>query len=230
MTHRFAVAGALLISTPALADKPPITDAALAGDVATIVAKGKLESGARVTSTVFLGWTAKNAAAFRTTICDPDELGARGPWCEIDVCLASPTVGETIPPLACSDDVALGPYDTTPPVAADLVKTLRDHETALAPVAAGKSLAASTVAFAFKPPRVTLAVPGRAKPLVVFTDTVDDGDRPVGVRSVKLGTVSRSPDAACTAVVGIAIHHGFYEGVGGNIPEPLGIVVCTKRP
>lgn len=61
---------------------------------------------------------------------------------------------------------------------------------------------------------------------VVFAGSTDDGGRPEGVRSVNLAAVSQSPDGLCMATIGIATHFTHYEGYGGNVPMPMGVVLC----
>ena len=214
----------------AVADAPKTAAAAadvqLGKDVAAIVEQAGAGEGAPFARSVFLGWTSNNAAIFRVTICDADALGGRGPYCELNVCSAPASTVAQPAELTCSNLVSTTLSDKDKIVAADILKSVASTVASHAPLVSGKRLAKSVVKFRFTQAAVTLNVPSRKKAVVIFTGSTDDGDRPEGVRSVNLAAVSQSPDRLCVATVGIANHFAHYEGYGGIVPLPFGVVLC----
>ena len=210
----------------ALADAPKTAAAQLAKDVAALVLQAGAGEGAPFARSVFLGWTSTNAAIFRVTICDADALGGRGPYCELNVCSAPASTVAQPAELSCTNLVSTTLSDKDKIVAADILKSVASTVASHAPLVSGKRLAKSVVKFRFTQAAVTLKVPSRKKAVVIFTGSTDDGDRPEGVRSVNLAAVSQSPDRLCVATVGIANHFAHYEGYGGIVPLPFGVVLC----
>ncbi len=210
----------------ALADAPKTAAAQLAKDVAALVLQAGAGEGAPFARSVFLGWTSTNAAIFRVTICDADALGGRGPYCELNVCSAPASTVAQPAELSCTNLVSTTLSDKDKIVAADILKSVASTVASHAPLVSGKRLAKSVVKFRFTQAAVTLKVPSRKKAVVIFTGSTDDGDRPEGVRSVNLAAVSQSPDGQCVATVGIANRYSHYEGYGGLVPMPFGVVLC----
>jgi len=76
-------------------------DAGLAKDVAYLSTQVKQWDKRNVARTTFLTWTVNNDAVFLSLQCDGDLGGGRGPYCELNVCLAKTTnVGSAAAP-AC---------------------------------------------------------------------------------------------------------------------------------
>lgn len=228
LTTATVTAIALVSPSFALAADPKAAapDAQLGKDVAAIVVQAGAGEGAPFARSVFLGWTSNNAAIFRVTICDADALGGRGPYCELNVCSAPASTGAQPAELACRNVVSTTLSDKDKIVAADILKSVASTVASHAPLVSGKPLAKSAVKFRFTQAAVTLKVPTRKKSVVIFTGSTDDGDRPEGVRSVNLAAVSQSPDGLCVATVGIANRYSHYEGYGGIVPMPFGVVLC----
>src|SRR5690348_4841219 len=42
--------------------------------------------GKAFASVELLGWTSTNALVYRTSVCDDNDMGARGAYCTVDVC------------------------------------------------------------------------------------------------------------------------------------------------
>ncbi|MBP9087981.1 MAG: hypothetical protein KBG15_17805 [Kofleriaceae bacterium] len=128
--------------------------------------------------------------------------------------------------LACSNLVSTTLHSKENLVAADIIKSVKSTVACHAPLVSGKRFAHSAVKCRLAETAVSLKVPSRKKSEVVFAGSTDDGGRPEGVRSVNLAAVSQSPDGLCVATIGIATHFTHYEGYGGNVPMPMGVVLC----
>jgi hypothetical protein len=201
-------------------------DAGLNKDIDVVLAQVKSGVDKNISRTTFLGWTAGNEAVFRTLICDGDALGGRGPYCIVASCIAKPLTSELAPPAECKEEISTSLLSKDTLNVGDITKEYRADVAALAPVAMGSALKISNVKLSFKKLTASLTTTNNSKPIVLFQSNDGDG-RAEGVGKAKLYTVSKSPDAKCIAVIGIASRTSHYESVGGQVPVPLGAVVCN---
>lgn len=178
------------------------------------------EPKAWVSRASVVGWTADHRIAYRVLVCDPDELGGRGSWCQLDLCTNKPGGTEA----ECAQAASFELYDQP---AFDRAATTTAHDAWLAElgaVAAGTEVTdgATTAEVAGRSLMVKVLPGGTAERLIEGVPDEDDH----GVTKVDSQVVTASPDGACRAIVGIASMVGEYEGVRGRIPVSFAAVRC----
>ena len=167
-----------------------------------------------------LGWTADHRAVYRTLVCNPDELGGRGPYCELRVCAASARDGADGP--ACEDAAQFELYGEIDFDRAAVAAAVDAAVRAVGPLDIGTARAPEDV-------RVDTAGKGLAVELggarvVVMAPSDDDA---VGIARAHVTYAADSPDGACQLALGDAQLRSEYEGVYGNVPYLFAAVACT---
>lgn len=178
------------------------------------------DPSAWVSRTSLVGWTADHRVAYRVLVCDPDELGGRGAWCQLDLCIAKPGGTEA----DCTEGAS---FEAVDPSGFDRAATTTAHDAWLAqlgPVAAGTQVSdGATVAEVTGHGLFVTVLPGGTREQIIAPR---DDDPELGVTGIDGHTDTASPDGACRAIVGMASRQGEYEGVHGRVPQAFAAVRC----
>lgn len=232
-----ATLGALAVMTSSAAATPAaggsrLASEGLARDAATIlkIVTAKHEPRTWPVRVTILGWTADHGAVYRTLVCDPDELGGRGSWCDLDTCIARPSAGTRAPEPVCETDAtfSLSAPGATPTARA-IIRTGLANAATFGVIARGTKLPPLAVTLTVADQSLSLVVPAfGTAPVLLSAATVDDdsGTEKHGVDRVITAQASQSPDLACIVSVGMASYFGRYESVAGYYPVPFAAVVC----
>ena len=208
------------------AGAPALPTVTLAEDVELLAVAAK--SGEHQTSwpqrVTYLGWTADHRIAYRALICDPDELGGRGPSCELRICTAR--AGKAMD--ASSDCENAASFELYGDIEFDAGATDTAADEALS------KLGSLTAGTPMRLDAATLTVAHMAltatilhqPPIALIEGSPDDES--LGVVSAEAAFVADSPDGKCRGVVGLAKYRSEYEGVHGVLPYPFAAVACAK--
>lgn len=206
---------------PAAAAPPAVS---LADDVAVLARSaqhGEQETDwtQRVT---FLGWTADRRVVYRALVCDPDELGGRGPYCELQVCAIGEAAAD--PDNSPCDQAASFELYGDIAFAADEVTQAADEAMAkLGPLTAGTPRSLDAVVLSVAGHALTATILD-APPREIIA--ADSEDAELGVLGATASYVGDSADGRCRAAVGVASYLSDYEGVKGHVPWPFAAVRC----
>lgn len=217
-------------SAPAV---PPVTpgpqatvapaDATLDRDVQRLGAY-LARAGEPFTAVELVGFTAANGIVYRTTICDPDELGGRGPYCTADVCVDAPGADASCEMLV--DETVGEPSGTFDPVRVSAA--IRAAEAARQPTTGGQLAATSVVTVAAMGGDLTARAPAWFGPTswTVLPASLDpDTEERRGFSTATIAHVRRSDDGTCLVTAGTAFRQARYEAVVGSIR----IAFVTRR-
>jgi hypothetical protein len=198
----------------------PAPSISLADDLAelTRAAREGDQQSAWPERATFLGWTADHRAAYRVLVCNPDELGGRGPFCELQVCTATEVATYEGP--SCEDAAQFELYGEIDFDAAGTAAAAEASVGALGPLALGTPRPLTAAAVDTTGRGLAVRIFDRAHELLPATD-----DR-LGVAEARVTFVADSPDGRCRAVLGDASVLGEYEGVEGHIPFLFAAVGC----
>src|ERR1043166_9212025 len=183
-----------------------------------------------------LGWTADHRMVYRSLICDTNAGGGRGPYCDLELCVATAGAGldacmslESLD-LNHGEEVRQG-LDST--VAVDKSRRLLAMGGALDE---GKAVATST--FRTTVGKGVFAIersgPAKGKDRVVVANylTPDAAevavDRPQHVSEPKVTGVSMSKDGKCVAVLGQYRLDSHYEALETSAPSVFAKVICAS--
>jgi hypothetical protein len=202
---------------------PAITLAEDVAELARAAREGEQQSAwpERVT---FLGWTAEHHAAYRVLVCNPDELGGRGPYCELRVCHASAateaTGGE------CEDAAQFELYGEIDFDAAAVTAAAEQAIRALGPLGPGTPRPLDAARLSIEGQGLSITVLDR--PHVLMAPPEEDGESGGGLGVVEAAVtyVVDTADGTCRAVLGDGKVMGEYEGVRGRIPYLFAAVGC----
>jgi hypothetical protein len=199
----------------------------LADDVAALTAMAVPGANPKVwpVRTTFLGWTAGHGAAYRALVCDPDALGGRGAYCELNVCVAPASTETPVPEPACTPAASFELGGDRAFDAADTTRAADAAVAALGPLTAGTPQTPSAIAIQVAAWSLAVAVPADAPARVVFTGDVDGA---TGTKAAVADQIVDGP-GGCRAVIGVATILGEYEGVRGDLPAPFAVVSCAGR-
>lgn len=179
----------------------------------------------------FLGWTADHRAVFRTAVCDPDDGGGRGSYCDVNLCVAkaedATTDGDCAPVITMNVEDAdpSGGRAKVDGTAAHKAET--DALAKLGTLTPGTALPASSFRASTKKKILSLARTGKAGKGTIEVFKYDGGsmsDRPQSVDSIKVTTATT--DGTCVAAVGHFRFRSDYEGVPTRMPHFFGVVRC----
>jgi hypothetical protein len=180
----------------------------------------------------FLGWTANHRAVFRTAVCDPDDGGGRGSYCDVYLCVAEAMdakVEERAMRGDCTDVVRLdideGAARSTLDVAAAR-RTERRLLAKLGTLAPGRALPASSFRPAIAKKQLSLARGGKAGKgtIELMTWDVSMSEREPSVDKVTV--TPAPPDGPRVAPIGHFRFRSDYEGVPTRTPVFFGVVRC----
>jgi hypothetical protein len=193
-------------------------DEYLAGDDAF------MEKGA-FAAVEIVGWTPENALVYRSAICDPDELGARGPYCEVEVCTCS---AEECHRDSASCDFRLSwdmvvENDDKESLQKEPIAEIRTAEAAHGRLVGG---AAASVTLKANAERVWLQVGPMEWQAFEAGRDWDTGEI-FSFSSIRVTAGRESPDGRCVGTVGTGSVSGRYEGVHGNIRFTFASVHCN---
>lgn len=188
---------------------------------------------------VFLGWTADHRAVFRTAVCDPDDGGGRGSYCDVYLCVAKADpanpedrslVGDctALTSFEIAEDDPKGQRKNVDSAAAHKAET--DALAKLGTLGAGTALPASSFRATTTKKILSLVRTGKAgKGTIKLLDYSSGSmtERPQGVDSVKVSTATT--DGTCVAAIGHFRFRSDYEGVPTRTPNFFGVVRCAAK-
>ncbi|MCE9571761.1 MAG: hypothetical protein K8W52_01260 [Deltaproteobacteria bacterium] len=210
--------------TAAAAPAPVVT---LDEDLAVLdaMAAPQSEASTWTTRATVLGWTADHRLAYRALICDPDALGGRGSYCELNLCTVASGVAEP----ACEPAAS---FELGGETGFDRAATTASAEkwlASLGPLAAGAPQEDDAANLVVAAHALIAELPPGAPRLTVVSAPFsgeDMGQEDLGVTEVSTHTIVDSPDGTCRGAAGIVQYQGEYEGVRGLIPIAFGVVRC----
>jgi hypothetical protein len=220
---------------PAASPTAPTDDASLSKDLDYMVGQSQRWKKQDIARVTFLGWTSNNHAAFRNFTCEGKRGGARGPYCEIQICVAEPTVVGAKPAVSCSGhEIEITPDDNVAKPNKDAIAKMRSTflEATRAEIAkvgvAGKGTATRTsgVSMNVKKFEATLQTVNTGKPVVVIAASKDEQERAYGPTKATVTAVFESPDRDCLAVIGTTTFLSYFEKETIKAPSTFGAVVC----
>lgn len=209
-------------SSPVVQPVAPGNPASIAPEDATLdrdldrLAAYLAHTGEPFTAVELVGFTATHGIVYRTTVCDPDELGGRGPYCMAEVCIDPPgadagceaLVDETV-------DEPSGTFDLNRARVA-----IRSAEAARHPMTRGHTEAPSVVTVAARGGDLSLRAPAWFGPTswtVLQAYTHPDTNERFGLTTAAISSVLSSDDGTCLAVAGTAFRLARYESVVGSV-------------
>lgn len=216
-----ALAALLLapLVAPGLAAAAP---ASLDADLATI-----RDGKAWFFREAFLGWTADHRVVYRIAVCDPDDGGGRGSYCDLQLCVAKADAESADCTELASMNLDEGDAVRTKVDAAAARKAEADALAKLGPLAAGTALPASSFRPSTAKKALSLVRRGKAGTGTLRILDFSGGsmsDRPQSVDSIKVTTATT--DGTCVAAIGHFRFRSDYEGVPTRTPNFFGVVRC----
>jgi hypothetical protein len=215
-------------ATPATATSnhgqpPPVT---VADDIAAITSViGGAPAAEWPKRVTFLGWTADHRVAYRQLLCVVDELGARGDWCDLSICTMGAPTNDEPAEAACEEAATFELGEPTEFVAADATATADATLAKLGPLTTGTSLDPTASGLTIDAMTLYYEAAGQPRHPVMKAFEQMEG---VGVSNVTATHVTRAPDGACFATLGIAHYNSEYEGVRGTSPRAVAAVACSR--
>lgn len=211
---------------------PPASDEALERDLRDIAKDGAFPK--RITP---LGWTSDGRFVYRSLRCDADVGGGRGPYCDLDQCVASSAESELTNAPAdrgrvlgeCTSILTLdvGSDEARHRIDEDAVRrAAADHRASLGELSPGETLPPATLRAFSRGGRVFVRAPlgGRSVERLVFVPYADG--HPSTVRDLAIDHAGRSPSGACVVGLGRFVVPSTYEGVPASFPLAFGTVFC----
>jgi hypothetical protein len=172
--------------------------------------------------TSFVGWTADHRAAYRSLVCNTDELGGRGPYCELRVCTAAAGAGADGPDCVDAAQFELyGDIDFDP---AAVTAAAEDAVKALGPLDTGSARELDTVTVSTANRGLSLDILGQR---VVLSEPSDETPE-LGMVEAHVTYVGDSPDDRCRVALGDGKFLSEYEGVEGKVPYLFAAVACRE--
>lgn len=182
-----------------------------------------------------LGWTADHRVVYRSLICDTDAGGGRGPYCDLDLCVAA--AGANVDPCVSLASLDLNRGEEVRqeldnlPVVGNATRLLA----MIGSLDAGKPLPPSTFRTTVGNGEFAIDRTGPAKRkdrVVVVKYLTPEAaeaalDRPQHVSDPKVTAVSVSKDGKCTAVLGQYRFDSHYEALETSNPSVFAKVICT---
>ena len=173
-------------------------------------------TGEPFTAVELVGFTATNGIVYRTAVCDPDELGGRGSYCTVDVCIDAPGADAECETLVSETvDDPSGTFDRRRTSA-----VIRDAEAASHPTTRGHIEALSVVTVAADGGDLSLTAPswfGSTRWTVLQASMDPETNEASGFLAGAISSVRSSDDGACLVAAGAALRRGRYEAVVGSI-------------
>jgi hypothetical protein len=184
----------------------------------------------------FLGWTADSRPVYRSLVCDQDAGGGRGPWCQLDVCVAKPYADVEAKSFSsaqadCSSllNLDLNSDDRSSIKDADVTRAYTAALAAFGPLEPGSKLANSSVKVVDRKQVVTLSRPvkgAEAKTAAIFEYRKNVDGAPQSTREHEVNEVWISPEGRCTIALGHFVFVSHWEGQQTSKPMPFARVVC----
>lgn len=210
-------------ANPQAADDPTIER-----DVARVGAYAD-GHGEPFTAVELVGWTETRGLLYRTAVCDPDELGGRGAYCDIDVCVVAATDPGAEP--ACESIVDITIYDKPPFDRTQVAAAVRAAEAARHPASRGKDEAPTLVRISQRSGDIGVSAESWFGPTrwMLFPAAADpDTGEEMGFTNPAITGVRSSDDGKCLAFSGIALRRSRYESVTGSIRTAFANQRCRK--
>lgn len=213
----------------------PASDDALEQDLRDIAKDGAFPK--RITP---LGWTSDGRFVYRFLRCDEDTGGGRGPYCDLDQCVASSTEpeltnapadrGRSLGECRSILNLDVGSDDARHRIDEDAVrKAAAEHRTSFGALTDGEILPPATLRASSRQGRVFVraTLGARSVERVVFVPYADG--HPSTVRDLAIDHAGRSPDGACVVGLGRFTVPTTYEGVPASFPMGFGTVFCDRK-
>ena len=182
-------------------------------------------TGEPFTAVELVGFTATHGLVYRTTVCDPDELGGRGAYCTADVCIdvaGAEATCETFVDETVHD--SSGTFDP-----ARVSAAIRAAETAKQPATRGHTEAPSVVSLSTKDANLSWTAPtwfGPTRWTLFQASTDPDTNERLGFTAATISSVLSSDDGTCLAFAGTALRQARYESVVGSIRVAFALRRC----
>jgi hypothetical protein len=186
--------------------------------------------------TTFLGWTRESRPVYRALVCDQDEGGGRGPWCQLDLCVAKAYDDAEAKSLStvqadCTSLVNLDLSSDDRTTVKDSVVTAAYTTAldALGPLEAGARQPNGSVKLVDRKQVVTLSrsmkgAPARTVAVFAYQKNLDGA--PQSTRDHKVTEVWITPEGRCTVTLGRFTFVSRWEGQQTTRPMPFARLVC----
>jgi hypothetical protein len=201
-------------------------DPTLARDVERVETSLAGPGGEPFTAVEIVGWTANRAVVYRTAICDPDELGGRGPYCTIEVCEAAPRADASTCETVLDETVGAltAPFDRAKVLAAVEAAEAGHHATARGQVVDPATITLDTDHGDLWAKAPDWFGPTRWR---LLTSEIDaDTRQRHGYTGGAVTSAWQSPDGACLGYAVTVMRSARYESVTGSIRTALAAVRC----